>query len=93
MSEGRTRPDLDTHRQLELSLIRLLEVIGEAANRLSAEDRVRFPEVPWADIISLRNRLIHGYDAVDLDIVWQVVTGDLPTLIDQLAGREEGDAP
>ena len=71
LAQGKGRADLDDDRLLELALVRLLEVIGEAASRVSGEDRARYPEVPWPQIVSLRNRLIHGYDAVDLDILWQ----------------------
>ena len=58
--------------------MRLLEIIGQAASRVPSEDRTRYPQVPWPQIISLRNRLIHGYDAVDLDILWQIMEHDLP---------------
>ncbi|MGH7812560.1 MAG: HepT-like ribonuclease domain-containing protein [Candidatus Binataceae bacterium] len=81
MVQCRRRADLDTDRQLNLSLVRLLEIIGEAAGRVSAEERTRHPDIPWTEIVGLRNRLIHGYDSVDFDILWQIVTGDLPRLI------------
>lgn len=84
MAAGRDRSDLDADRQFELSLTRLLEIVGESANRLPPEVRSRYPEIPWAEIISFRNRLIHGYDAVDLDVLWQVVKMDLPALIGAL---------
>lgn len=84
MAAARTRQDLEDDRQLSLSLVRLLEVVGEAANRVPEEERAIYPEVPWQDIVDLRNRLIHGYDAVDLDIVWQIVQVDLPALIEAL---------
>lgn len=61
--------------------MRLLEIIGEAANQVLIKERSRYPEIPWSQIVSLRNRLIHGYDAVDFDILWQIVTQDLPLLI------------
>lgn len=80
----RCREDLDSQRVLALALVRLLEIIGEAAARVSSEFRARHPEIPWPQIVSLRNRLIHGYDAVDLDIVWQILTTDLPSLIEVL---------
>ncbi len=69
MAKGRTRADLDSDRPLELSLTRLLEVIGEAAARVSEKSRSLTPSIPWEDIVGLRNRLIHGYDEVDLDIL------------------------
>jgi uncharacterized protein with HEPN domain len=82
--EGRSRGDLDADRLLNLSLVRLLEIVGEAAARLSAETRSRYSLVPWPDIIGLRNRLIHGYDIVDFDILWDIVHDDLPLLVTQL---------
>ena len=79
--QGRTRADLDSDRLLNLALVRLLEIIGEAANRIPEEEQARHTEIPWPQIVSLRNRLIHGYDSVDFDILWQIVTEDLPPLV------------
>lgn len=84
MTAGRTRADLETDRMLNLSLVRLLEVVGEAASRVSREKQSQLTEIPWPEIISLRNRLIHGYDIVDFDILWQIVVNDLPQLIKAL---------
>jgi len=84
MARGRKRTDLDQDRLLNLALVRLLEIIGEAANRVPDEERARIPDVPWPQIVSLRNRLIHGYDEVDFDILWQIVTRDLPRLVEVL---------
>ena len=75
------RYDLDANRLLNLSLVRLLEIVGEAANRIPPENRLQYPSIPWQQIIGLRNRLIHGYDAVDFDILWQIVTVDIPPLV------------
>ena len=80
----KTRADLDADRLLELALTRLLEIIGEAANRVSLNVQSQYPEIPWAQIVGLRNRLIHGYDAVDLDILWQIIRRDLPPFISAL---------
>jgi uncharacterized protein with HEPN domain len=85
-AEGRSREELKQDRQLELVLTRLVEVVGEAAARVSHETQQRHPEIPWPEIVALRNRLIHGYDAVDLDILWDIVTMDLPPLIEALGG-------
>lgn len=82
--QGKTRADLDADRLLNLALVRLLEIIGEAANRIPEEEQARHAEIPWPQIVSLRNRLIHGYDSVDFDILWQIVTEDLPPLIASL---------
>ena len=84
MARGKTRADLDRNRQPNLALVRLLEIIGEAATRMPEEERARYPEIPWPGMVSLRNRLIHGYDEVDFDILWQIVTQDLPPLINIL---------
>ena len=81
MARGRTRAELDSDRQLNLSLVRLLEIVGEAAGRVPAEERARHLDIPWPDIGGLRNRLIHGYDSVDFDILWHIVSDDLPPLI------------
>ena len=81
MASGRTRRELDTDRQLNLSLVRLLEIVGEAAGRVPTKERARYPDIPWPEIVGLRNRLIHGYDSVDFDILWQIVRDDLPPLI------------
>ncbi len=66
---------------LALALVRLLEIIGEAASRVPNDERAGYPGIPWAELVALRNRLIHAYNRVDLDIVWQIATLDLPGLI------------
>jgi uncharacterized protein with HEPN domain len=81
MVSGKTREDLDIDRKLNLALVRLLEIIGEAASRTPADERAQYPQIPWGQIVGLRNRLIHGYDAVDFDILWQIIQCDLPPLI------------
>lgn len=81
---GRVRADLDNDRMLTLALERLVAIIGEAANRVLDETRANHPEIPWPQIIGLRNRLTHGYDKVDLDILWTILQDDLPHLIRQL---------
>lgn len=90
MAQGKTRANLDTDRALNLALVRLLEIIGEAASRIPKGERELYPDIPWPEIVGLRNRLIHGYDEVDLDIVWQIVTADLPPLIKSLEKILEG---
>jgi len=84
LMRGKTRADLDDEGIETLALVRLLEVVGEAANRISDNEQLRHPEIPWVQIVGLRNRLIHGYDSIDLDILWQVVSEDLPPLIQSL---------
>ena len=77
---GKGRSDLDTDRKLVLSLVKELEIIGEAASKVSAEIRTQYNAIPWQDISGMRNRLIHAYLDIDLDVVWTTVTRDLPLL-------------
>ena len=70
--------------QCQDSVIRRLEIIGEAARRIPETTRAAFPELPWNEMVSLRNVLIHEYDDVDLSIVWNTVRNDLPPLISAL---------
>jgi uncharacterized protein with HEPN domain len=84
MVRHRSRADLETDRMLNLALVRLMEIIGEAAVRTPEVFRSRYPQIPWRDVADLRNRLIHGYDTVDFDILWTIIQEDLPPLIEQL---------
>ena len=84
LSSGKTREDLGTDRVLQLALGRLVEIVGEAASRVPEEIRNRHPAIPWREAIGARNRLVHGYDFVDLDILWEIVATDLPALIPQV---------
>jgi uncharacterized protein with HEPN domain len=65
-------------------MTRLVEVIGEAANRVPEDVQAAYPNVPWMEMIGARNHLIHGYDQVDFDILWNIVHNDLPDLIKRL---------
>jgi uncharacterized protein with HEPN domain len=82
--KGRSRAELDSDRKLNLSLVRLLEVIGEAARGMSDEFRTQHSELPWKKMVGMRDRLIHGYYDVDLDVVWETATEDLPGLVAKL---------
>ena len=79
--ENRTRDDLDKDEMLAISLVHLLEIVGEGANCVSADFREQHPHIPWKKMIELRNRLIHGYFDINLDIVWDTVLEDLPPLV------------
>jgi uncharacterized protein with HEPN domain len=89
---NRSRTDLDTDRMLNLALVRLMEIVGEAVTRVPEEFRSRHPQVPWRDVADLRNRLIHGYDTVNFDMLWTIVRDDLPPLIEQLEAILEEEA-
>jgi uncharacterized protein with HEPN domain len=65
MVQPHTRPDLNSNRMLTLALIQLAQIVGEAANRVSKAERERHAEIPWGQIIGLRNRLVHGYDSIN----------------------------
>jgi uncharacterized protein with HEPN domain len=86
MIQGRTREDLNQDEILSLALTRVVEIIGEAAARVSPAFQQNHSSIPWPQIIGLRNRLVHGYDAVDLDILWNIVLNDLPPLVNQVEG-------
>lgn len=70
--------------QLQDAVIRRLEIIGEAARRISDETRATLPEIPWRQLIGMRNQVIHLYDGVDMEIVWNTVCHDLPALLETL---------
>jgi uncharacterized protein with HEPN domain len=83
-AQGRSRDDLGSDEMLALALVRLLEILGEAAKQVSPATRDRYPQIPWRQIAGTRDRLIHGYFDVDLDIIWEIVTHDLLPLVDAL---------
>jgi uncharacterized protein with HEPN domain len=75
------REEYDNDEDLQLALVHLVQVIGEAARRVSIEGQQALPEIPWREIIGMRNRIVHDYLGIDEDIVWEVVVADLPRLI------------
>jgi uncharacterized protein with HEPN domain len=83
-TRDRTLADLAINRVLELALLQLLTILGEAANRVSPERRVAHPEIAWREITATRNWLIHVYDRVNFTTVWRTATEDVPVLIGQL---------
>jgi len=83
-TRGKSYDDLLADRGLQYICIHCLELIGEAASCLTVEIRDEHPDVPWRPIISMRNRLIHGYFDIELSFVWSTITVDIPALIPQL---------
>ncbi len=69
---------------LTLSLIKSIEIIGEAASKISEECKNQNSIIQWIDIINMRHRLIHTYFDINLDIVWKTIIADLPELVDEL---------
>lgn len=80
----RGRRDFDQDLTLTLAVVKLIEIVGEAASKVSADGRAALPEIRWDDIIGMRNRLIHAYYDINRDIVWETATQNLPPLIRQL---------
>ncbi|MCX5996770.1 MAG: DUF86 domain-containing protein [Chloroflexi bacterium] len=80
-----TREEFNKNEVLQYACVHLLEIIGEAANGLTDQTRDQYPSIPWLKMINMRNRLIHGYIDVDMEIVWRTLKNDLPPLVDQLS--------
>jgi uncharacterized protein with HEPN domain len=78
---GKLRADLDEDRVLTLALVKIIEIIGEAAANVSAETKTQHPEIPWRSIVAMRNRLVHVYFDIDVQRVWDTVEVDLPELL------------
>jgi uncharacterized protein with HEPN domain len=78
---GQTRAAFDADEVRQLALLHLIQMLGEAASRVSAAFREVHPEVPWAQMVGMRNRIVHGYDHVDPDIVWRVATEDVELVL------------
>ncbi len=84
ITSGRRRADIDNDEMLELALMKAVEIIGEAANHVSAETRALAPAIDWEKIVGMRNRLVHGYRYVNFNVHWDVITDELPPLIIEL---------
>jgi uncharacterized protein with HEPN domain len=82
--QGRGRDDLERDLMLAFAVTRAIEIVGEAASNVSQSIHDANPAIPWRAVIGMRNRLIHGYFAVDYDIVWRVVSNDLDVLIHEI---------
>ncbi|HUT95206.1 MAG TPA: DUF86 domain-containing protein [Thermoguttaceae bacterium] len=83
-AQDQTRIALNGDRKLVLALVKDIEIIGEAACRVSQTARDQLPGIPWADIIGMRHRLVHAYFDINLDILWRTVQNDLPPLAAEL---------
>jgi uncharacterized protein with HEPN domain len=79
--EGISKEEFWEDSQCQDAVMRRLEIIGEAARRISSETRSKFPDLPWDEMTRMRNFLIHEYDDVDLNIVWDTVLKDIPPLL------------
>lgn len=79
-AQGETRQSLEDDEKLCLALVRLIEIIGEAASKVSPEKQAEIQQIPWRTIIGMRNRIVHAYFDIDYDIVWDTVTINIPKL-------------
>jgi uncharacterized protein with HEPN domain len=93
MLSGVERRTFDTERMYQLSVIHLLQTIGEAARKVSPEWCRDHPEVDWPKIVGLRNRIVHDYRKIDFDLVWEIATIEVPRLIAALRLSMPSDPP
>ena len=94
LTKGKSRDDLDSDRLLQLACDRLIELIGEAATHAPQALRDAHPSIPWRNMIGMRNWLIHGYVAIDRDLMWSTIQNDLGPLIaalDELLANWTGE--
>ncbi|MHB8630212.1 MAG: HepT-like ribonuclease domain-containing protein [Aggregatilineales bacterium] len=87
------RTAFDTDEMRQDAIIRRIEIIGEAVRRVSPEFRTQHPQIPWQQMAGMRSKLIHDYDAVNLNDVWQVAHTDIPALINLLTPLVPPDEP
>jgi uncharacterized protein with HEPN domain len=78
---GQTRQAFEADEIRQLALLHLIQMLGEAASRTSAAFRDAHPELPWGQMVGMRNRIVHGYDHLDPDIVWRVATEDVEPVL------------
>ena len=83
-TEGRSREDLDRDQMLAFALLHAIQIVGEAAGKVSAEVRDQHPQVPWALITGMRHRLVHAYFDINHDILWTTATESVPELLAQI---------
>ncbi len=83
-TKGKRRTSLDANRLLLSAILRELEIIGEAASRISEATKKKHPNLPWKELVGMRNRLIHAYFDVDHDIIWKTIREYLPSFLQEL---------
>ena len=81
---GLTFPEFQRNRMAQLAVLKTIEIVGEAASRISTDTARAHPDIPWSGIVGMRNRLVHGYFNINLERVWETVRQDIPQLISQL---------
>jgi len=91
-AQGQTRSELDRNRMLVLSLVKDIEIVGEAAFQISPSTRNQLQDIPWDDIIGMRHRLVHAYFDINLDILWRTVNGKSGDII-PISRNNDGRGP
>ena len=82
---GKTeKEELDLNEMIQLALMKLEEIVGEAASRVSKQSQAKHPEIPWSEVIGMRNRLVHDFEAVDLSTLREMIIDDLPPILRKL---------
>ena len=84
LASSLTFEGLKASRLHQLAIIKAVETIGEAASQISDETQAALTDIPWTEIIGMRNRLVHGYNTIRLEVVWRTVREDIPALAEQL---------
>jgi uncharacterized protein with HEPN domain len=84
LTEGIDRSNYDQDEALRLALTHLIQTIGEAAQRVSMDLKQAYPQIPWREMVGMRNRIVHDYLSIDEDVIWEVVQQDLPPLVSLL---------
>jgi len=87
-TEGLAFEDFKKNTLVQDAVVRQLEIIGEAARHVSETTRMKHPDVPWFEISGMRNKLIHEYFGVDIQVVWKTITQDLRALLEKLEGKK-----
>lgn len=100
IAQDKQPSDLASDRVLRYALLHTVTVLGEAASKVSLDTRQHLSDIPWRAIVGTRNHLIHGYDIVNLNLLWETITHDLPALVSLLErhlsgmpGDSDGEGP
>lgn len=83
-TQGETRESLARDEKLQLAVVRLIEIIGEASSRLTDDLKQQYPAIPWLAVVGMRNRIVHAYFDIDLNVVWDTAVEAIPTLLAQV---------
>ena len=92
MIRERTLMELQTNRMFQLALVHLIQIVGEAATRVSPAGRVQYSEIPWGKAITTRHRMVHDYDRIDYEVVWDTIAEDFPPLVAALERALAGNS-